>query len=52
MIDGSLSPALLAAAVFLWVWTMTFLIIALYLGGGAEAIRRQSGMLALVAVGR
>ena len=51
MIDGSLSPALLAAAVFLWVWTMTFLIIALYLGGGAEAIRRQRGMLALVAVG-
>jgi hypothetical protein len=49
--DGSLSPALLFAAVFLWVWTMGFLIAALYLGGGTEAIRRQSGMLALVAVG-
>jgi hypothetical protein len=49
--DGSLSPALLAAAVFLWVWTMGFLIVALYLGGGTDAIRRQSGTLALVAVG-
>ena len=51
MTDGSLSPALLAAAVFLWVWTMGFLIAALYLGGGTDAIRRQSGTLALVAVG-
>ena len=51
MIDGSLSPALLAAAIFLWVWTMVFLLVALYLGGGTDAIRRQSGTLVLVAVG-
>jgi hypothetical protein len=49
--DGGLSPALLAASIFLWVWTMGFLIAAMYLGGGAEAIRHQSGMLVLVAVG-
>jgi O-antigen/teichoic acid export membrane protein len=45
------SSVLLVMYLFVWVWTMGFLITAMYLGAGMASIRRQLPMLALVAVG-
>jgi hypothetical protein len=44
------SPAIAAFDVFLVIWTLSFTVGAMYLGGGSEAIRRQVPRLAVLAV--
>ena len=46
-----MNPVLLVSYGLIWLWTMGFLVLAMYLGAGTESIRRQLPMIALVAVG-
>jgi hypothetical protein len=45
------SDVLVPMYLFIWAWTMGFLVLAMYLGAGLASIQRQLPMLALVAVG-